>query len=163
MEHAKRMAASGAWDRLAEDIISLIAVKVAETSEAPLEDLRSMWLCNKVTKRASSSYAVTNRFNLKHHYQSTNWYSDEYIQTADWLQGANNGQALFVKGIADICTDRLGGAALLARVEEEGDLQVSYVLAVLKYYKHGVTDDVFNHIRRVYGEITFGLQVGTRW
>jgi hypothetical protein len=40
---------------------------------------------------------------------------------------------------------------------------VSYMLAVLKYYKHGVTDDVFNNIRCVYGEVTFGLQVGTRW
>jgi hypothetical protein len=33
----------------------------------------------------------------------------------------------------------------------------------LKYYKHSVTDDVFNHIRHVYGEVTFGSQVGTRW
>jgi hypothetical protein len=53
--------------------------------------------------------------------------------------------------------------ALLAWAEEEGDLQASYVMAILKYYKHGVTDDVFNHIRRVYSEITFGSQVGTRW
>jgi hypothetical protein len=37
------------------------------------------------------------------------------------------------------------------------------VLAILKYYKHGATDNVFNHIRHVYGEITFGSQVGTRW
>jgi hypothetical protein len=37
------------------------------------------------------------------------------------------------------------------------------MLAVLKYYKHGVTDDVFNNIRCVYGEVTFGLQVGTWW
>jgi hypothetical protein len=36
--------------------------------------------------------------------------------------------------------------ALLARAEEEGDLQASYVLAILKYYKHSLTDDVFNHI-----------------
>jgi hypothetical protein len=37
------------------------------------------------------------------------------------------------------------------------------VLAILKYYKHGTTDDVFNHFRRIYGEVTFGSQVGTRW
>jgi hypothetical protein len=37
------------------------------------------------------------------------------------------------------------------------------VLAVIKYYKHGVTDDVFNHIQRVYGDVTFGLQARTRW
>jgi hypothetical protein len=40
---------------------------------------------------------------------------------------------------------------------------VPYVLAVIKYYKHGLTDDVFNHIQRVYGTITFGLRVGTWW
>jgi hypothetical protein len=49
----------------------------------------------------------------------------------------------------------------LAQTEEKGDLQASYVLAVIKYYKHGITDDVFNHIQRVYGEITFGSQVET--
>jgi hypothetical protein len=37
------------------------------------------------------------------------------------------------------------------------------VLAVLKYDKHGLTNDVFNHIRHVYDEITFSSQVGTRW
>jgi hypothetical protein len=37
------------------------------------------------------------------------------------------------------------------------------VLAVIKYYKHGLANDVFNHIRRVYGTITFGSQVRTRW
>jgi hypothetical protein len=41
---------------------------------------------------------------------------------------------------------------LLTRAEEEGDLQASYVLSVLKYYKHGATDDVLNHIRCVYRE-----------
>jgi hypothetical protein len=40
---------------------------------------------------------------------------------------------------------------------------VSYVLGVLKYYKHGATEDVFNHIRRVYGEVTSGSQVGGWW
>jgi hypothetical protein len=58
--------------------------------------------------------------------------------------------------MGDICTGRPGGAALLARAEEEGDLQASCVLAVLKYYKHDATDDVFNHIRRIYSEVTFG-------
>jgi hypothetical protein len=52
------------WDRLLEEIISLITVKVAKT--APLEDLRSLRLCNKAIKRVSR--AVTNRFNLEHHY-----------------------------------------------------------------------------------------------
>jgi hypothetical protein len=156
MELVKRKAASGAWDRLPEEIVSLITVKVAKTLEAPLEDLRSLQLCNKVMKRASSSHAIANRFNLEHHYQSTDRNPKEYLQTVDWLQGANNGQALFVKGSADLCMARPSGAALLAQVEEEGDLQVSYMLAVIKYYKHGVIDDVFNHIQRVYGEITFG-------
>jgi hypothetical protein len=31
------------------------------------------------------------------------------------------------------------------------------------YYKHYATDDVFNHIRRVYGEDTFGSQVRGWW
>jgi hypothetical protein len=38
----KRIAASGTWDRLPEEIVSLITVKVVETSEAPLEDLHSV-------------------------------------------------------------------------------------------------------------------------
>jgi hypothetical protein len=58
--------------------------------------------------------------------------------------------------------DDPGDVALLAWAKE-GDLQVSYVLAVIKYYKHGLTDDVFNHIRCVYGTITFDLQVRTWW
>jgi hypothetical protein len=64
----------------------------------------------------------------------------------------NNGGALFVKGMADICTGQPGGAAILTQAEEEGELQASYVMSVLKYYKHGATDDVLNHIRRVYRE-----------
>jgi hypothetical protein len=71
MEPVKRKAASGAWDRLPEEIISLITIKVVETLEASFEDLHSLRLCNKVMKRASSSQAVANRFNLEHHYQST--------------------------------------------------------------------------------------------
>jgi type II secretory pathway component HofQ len=58
------MATSSAWDRLPEIIISLITVKVTETSEDPLQDLRSLWLCNKATKRASLSRTVANCFNL---------------------------------------------------------------------------------------------------
>jgi hypothetical protein len=85
MEPAKRKATGGTWDRLPEEIISLIIIKVAETSEAPLEDLRSLRLCNKVMKRASSSHAIANRFNLEHHYQSTDWNPEEYLQTIDWL------------------------------------------------------------------------------
>jgi hypothetical protein len=75
-----------------------------------------------------------------------------YLQTVDWLQGANNGGSLFIKGLADICTGWPSGATLLTRAKEEGDLQVSYVMFVLKYYKHRVTDDFFNHIQRFYGE-----------
>jgi hypothetical protein len=126
MAPVKRMAVSSAWDRLPEEIVSLISVKVAETLEALLEDLRSLRLCNKATKRASSSRTVTNRFNLEHHYQSMVWEGadalDAYLQTVDWLQGVNNGGALFIKGMCDICIGRPGGATLLARVEEEGDL-----------------------------------------
>jgi hypothetical protein len=106
-------------------------------------------------KRASSSRAIANPFNLEHHYQITDWGAD-YLQTIDWLQGANNGGALFIKGMSEICKGWPGGAALLAQAEEEGDLQASYVLAILKYYKHSAIDDVFNHIRYVYGEVTFG-------
>jgi hypothetical protein len=160
MELVKRMVARGALDRLPEEIVSLITVKMAETLEVSLEDLHSLWLCNKAMKMVSSSRAIINYFNLEHHYQSMVWEGadalDVYLQTVDWLQGANNGEALFVKGMGDICSGRPGGAPLLARAEEEGDLHASYVLVVLTYYKHGATDDVFNHIRRVYGEVTFG-------
>jgi hypothetical protein len=87
MELAKRMAASGASNRHPEEIISLIAVKVAETWEAPLEDLHSPRLCNKAMKRVSSSRAIANRFNLEHHYQSMVWEGantlDAYLQTID--------------------------------------------------------------------------------
>jgi hypothetical protein len=37
------------------------------------------------------------------------------------------------------------------------------MLAIIKYYKHGLTDDVFSHIRRMYDTVTIGLQVQTRW
>jgi hypothetical protein len=114
MEPTKRKATGGAWDYLPEEIVSLITVKVAETSEALLEDLRILRLCNKATKRASSSHIIANRFNLEHHYHSTNWNPEEDLQTVDWLQGANNGQALFVKGLADLCMARPGGAVVLA-------------------------------------------------
>jgi hypothetical protein len=59
---------------------------------------------------------------------------DAYLQTINMLQGANNGGALFVKGMGNICTGRPSGVALLTRAKEEGDLQASYVLAILKYY-----------------------------
>jgi hypothetical protein len=42
MEPVKRMAAGCALDRSPMEIVSLIAVKVAETSEDPLKDLRSL-------------------------------------------------------------------------------------------------------------------------
>jgi hypothetical protein len=75
-----------------------------------------------------------------------------YLQIVDWLQGANNGGPLFIMGMADICMGRPYGVTLLTRAEQEGDIQVSYVLSVLKYYKHGATNDVFNHIWHIYGE-----------
>jgi hypothetical protein len=84
---------------------------------------------------------------------------DTYLQTVDWWQGANNTEAFFIKGMGDICTGHPSGAALLTRAEEEGDLQVSYVLAILKYYKYDVTEDVFNHIRCMNGEFTSGSHV----
>jgi hypothetical protein len=90
------------------------------------------------------------------------WGAD-YLQTVDWFQGANNGGALLIKGMSDICTSRPGGAALLTRVEEEGYLQSSYMLVSLKYYKNGTTNNVFSHIWHVYGEVTFGSQVRTWW
>jgi hypothetical protein len=40
---------------------------------------------------------------------------------------------------------------------------VSYVLAILKYYKHDTTDDAFNHIKRIYSEVTFASHIRTRW
>jgi hypothetical protein len=83
MEPAKRKAASGAWDCLPEEIVSLITIKVVETSEALLKDLHSLRLCNKVIKRVSSSHVIVNRFNLEHHYQSTDWNPKEYLQTVD--------------------------------------------------------------------------------
>jgi hypothetical protein len=46
------------------------------------------------------SHAIANRFNLEHHYQSMVWEGadtlDAYLQTVNWLQGANNGGALFI-------------------------------------------------------------------
>jgi hypothetical protein len=128
MEHAKRMAAGGAWDRLPEEIVSLITIKVAETSEDPLQDLRSLQLCNKATKRVSSSRVVANHFNLDHHFTNRVWGEDDmykYYQTVDWLQVANNGRALFVNEMSDICTSQPDGVALLTRAEE-GDLQTCY-------------------------------------
>jgi hypothetical protein len=73
MEPMKRTAAGGTWDCLLGEIVSLITVKVAETLEDPLKDHHSLRLCNKAMKRAISSHAVANRFNLEHHYQSKVW------------------------------------------------------------------------------------------
>jgi hypothetical protein len=75
------------------------------------------------------------------------------------LQGTNNAEAIFVKGMGDICSGRPGGVALLAWSEEEGKLHASYMLAVIKYNKYGTTEDVLNHIQHVYGESTSGVQV----
>jgi hypothetical protein len=93
------MATGGTWDCLPEEIVSLIAIKVAKTLEAPFEDHHSLWLCNKAMKRAFSSHAIINRFNLEHHYQTMNWDVD-YLQTIDMLQGVNNGGALSSRGWA---------------------------------------------------------------
>jgi hypothetical protein len=108
MEPAKGMAAGGAWDRLPKEFLSLITIKVGKTSEDLLEDICSLLLCNRAMKRETSSHAITNPFNLDHHYQSKVWVSvdalNRYLQTVDLSQGVNNGEALFVKGMADICT-----------------------------------------------------------
>jgi hypothetical protein len=117
MEPAKRVTVGDAWDRLPKEIVSMITVKVDETSEAPLKDLCTLRLCNKVMKRACSSRAIANRFNLENHYQSMVWGDggrlNAYLQTVDWLQSVNNGEALLVKGMGDICTGHPSGAALL--------------------------------------------------
>jgi hypothetical protein len=42
MEPMKRVDAGGAWDRLPEEIISMVTIKVAETSERPLKDLHGL-------------------------------------------------------------------------------------------------------------------------
>jgi hypothetical protein len=71
-------------------------------------------------KRATSSHVIANHFNLKHHYHSKVWGGgvadalNAYLKTVDWLQGANNGGALFIKGMADICIGRPSVVALLA-------------------------------------------------
>jgi hypothetical protein len=87
MEHSKRVAASSAWDCLPEEFVSMVVVKVVETSKAPLEDLRSLRLFNNAMKKASLSHAVTNRFNLMHHYQPMIWGDGDtcatYRQTVD--------------------------------------------------------------------------------
>jgi hypothetical protein len=67
MDSSKRVAFGGVWDHILEELVSLITSKEDETLEALLEDLRSLCLCNKTTKRASSSHGITNRFNLEHH------------------------------------------------------------------------------------------------
>jgi hypothetical protein len=82
-----------------------------------------------------------------------------YLQTINWLQGANNTESLFVKGMGDICIGHPSGVTLLTRAEKEGDLQASYVLAIIKYYKYSATEDVFNYIQHVYGESNSGAQV----
>jgi hypothetical protein len=55
---------------------------------------------------------------MENHYQSTIWGDAQglhmYLQTNEWLQGTNNAEAIFVKGMGDICSGRPGGVALLA-------------------------------------------------
>jgi hypothetical protein len=81
MEPVKRMDVGGAWDCLPEEIVSLITVKVAETSEDPLQDLHSLRLCNKVTKRVSTSRTIANHFNLEHHFTNRVWGEDDMSNT----------------------------------------------------------------------------------
>jgi hypothetical protein len=57
MESVKRVDV-GAWDRLPEEVVSMIVVKVAESSEAPFEDLCSLRMFNMATKRVCSSHTV---------------------------------------------------------------------------------------------------------
>jgi hypothetical protein len=104
MEPTKRVDAGGAWDRLPEEIISMVTIKVAETSEKPLKDLHGLWWCNMAMKRASSSRDIANRFNLEHHYQlivsGDADTLDTYLHTIDWLQGANNEKSSSSRGWA---------------------------------------------------------------
>jgi hypothetical protein len=147
MEPAKRMAISNDLDHLPE-VISLIIVKVADTSEDQLEDFHSWrgW-----PRAAPSPIASTTSITTSPRLGGADAVN-AYLQIIDWLQGANNGGPLFIMGMADICMGRPYGVTLLTRAEQEGDIQVSYVLSVLKYYKHGTTNDVFNHIWHIYGE-----------
>jgi hypothetical protein len=124
MNLSKRVAAGEHWDRLPEEVVSLIAVKLVETSPSPLEDLRSFRLCNKSTNRASSSRTVANRINLDNHYEMMIWGNGAtrtaYLQIVDWLIGANNGQALFINGWATCAwTDPMERHFLLLQQRKE--------------------------------------------
>jgi hypothetical protein len=160
MDSSKRVASGGICDRLPEEVISLIASKVVETSEAPLEDLHSLRLCNQRGHRRAMALPTisTSRTTTRL------WFGEcaAYLQTIDWLLGVSNGQALFINGMCHLCTGRPGGVALLERVVDEGDLQAAYMLVVLNYYKHDATDHVLNLICCVYGEVPLGSQVAGR-
>jgi hypothetical protein len=125
----------------------MIATKVVETSGAPEEGFIES------RRRVSTSSTTTVWGHARSH--------DAYLQTVDWLLLANNGEALFVKGMDDLCTGRPGAIQLLAHALEEGHQPAAFVLGVLNYYKHGATEDVFNLFRRVYGEVTIGYQAGS--
>jgi hypothetical protein len=67
-EPVKRIEVCDTWDHLLEEIVSLITVKEAQTKDAPLKDLHSLRMCNKATKRATSSITIANHINLEQHY-----------------------------------------------------------------------------------------------
>jgi hypothetical protein len=162
MEYAKGVAL-GAWDRLPEEVVSIITVKVAKILEAPLKDICTRRLCNKEMKRACSSRVVANRFNLENHYQSMVWgerhWLDADLQTVDWYQqrrsSLRQGDGRHMHRASWWC-----GTSRKSR--RGGRLTTYYVLAVVKYYRYGTIEDVFIHIQCMYGESTFGALVGGR-
>jgi hypothetical protein len=109
------MVAGSAWDHLPKEIVSLITVKVSETSEGPLKDL-----CSGQQKDEGGNLEPHHRQSLQPRatlpIQGLGGADvlNAYLQTVDWLQGVNNGVALFIKGMADICMGRPGGVALLS-------------------------------------------------
>ena len=56
-----------------------------------------------------------------------------YHKVVDLLQRANNPEACFINGFADICRGMPGGAAVLKLAAAEGNAMVSYVVGVLMY------------------------------
>jgi hypothetical protein len=80
------------WDHLPKEMVSMITVKVVESSHAPPEEGVFHSRCRQLLQ-------------LESHYQPMVWGErqqlDMYLQTVDWLQGANNIQTLFVMGMGN--------------------------------------------------------------
>jgi hypothetical protein len=140
MEHAKKIDSCGTWDHVPEQIISLITVKVAQTSDTSLKDIQSAAVQQGDEEGDLEPHRhqpLQPRVALPLHSWGDADTLDAYLNTIDWLQCLKNGGALFIKGMGSICIGFPSGVSLLTRAEEEGDQQAAYVLAVLKYYKHG--------------------------